>query len=61
MSEGMDRAAGPAAAHPDGRLPYEKPAVTWEQPLELQPSLMSGCQKLPGQGPDCDTTGPQNS
>lgn len=60
MSEGVDRAAEPMT-RPDGRLPYEKPAVTWEQPLELQPSLMSGCQKLPGQGPDCDTTGPQYS
>jgi hypothetical protein len=46
---------------PGGRLPYEKPAVTWEQPLEAQPSLMSGCQKTPGGGPDCTSVGPASS
>ena len=44
MREGEDRTAEPAAARPDGRLPYEKPAVAWEQPLEAQPGLMSGLQ-----------------
>jgi hypothetical protein len=61
MSEGRDRAAESAAARPDGRLPYEKPAVTWEQPLEAQPSLMSGCQKQPGGAPDCTAVGPISS
>jgi hypothetical protein len=61
MSEGKDRAAGEAAAIPDGRLPYEKPAVAWEQPLEAQPSLMAGCQKQPGGGPDCTAVGPVRS
>ena len=46
---------------PTGRQPYEKPAVTWEQPLESQPSLMSGCQKTPGGGPDCTAVGPTSS
>jgi len=49
------------AVSPDGRLPYEKPAVVWEQPLEAQPSLMSGCQKTPGGGPDCIAVGPVSS
>jgi hypothetical protein len=49
-----DDAAPGNGRHPEGRLPYEKPAVAWEQPLEAQPSLMSGCQKLPGQSIDCD-------
>ena len=44
-----------------GRLAYEKPSVTWEQPLETQPSLMSGCQKPPGGGPSCTATGPISS
>ena len=44
-----------------GRLPYEKPTVTWEQPLEAQPSLMSGCQKTPAQGIDCTAVGPVRS
>jgi hypothetical protein len=46
---------------PGGRQPYEKPAVTWEQPLEAQPSLMSACQKTPGGGPDCTAVGPTSS
>ncbi len=61
MSDGEDRAADAAATRPDGRLPYETPAVTWEQPLETHPSLMSGCQKLPAQSVDCGTGGPSNS
>jgi hypothetical protein len=55
MSEGRDPAAEPAASDCDSRLPYEKPAVTWEQPLEVQPSLMSGCEKQGGGGPVCST------
>ena len=61
MSEGEDRVAEPAAARPHGRLPYEKPAVSWEQPLEAQPSLMSGCQKQAAAGPDCTAVGPPSS
>lgn len=61
MSEGEDRAAEKAPTRPVGRLPYEKPAVSWEQPLEAQPSLMSGCQKQPAGGPDCTAVGPVRS
>lgn len=61
MSDGKDGAVEAVAAPPGGRLPYEKPAVAWEQPLEAQPSLMSGCQKQPGGGPDCTAVGPVSS
>jgi hypothetical protein len=61
MKEGKDHAAKSAPDRPGARLPYEKPAVTWEQPLEAQPSLMSGCQKQPGGGPDCTAVGPVSS
>ena len=60
MSEGKDPAAEPLAGGKDARLPYEKPAVTWEQPLEVQPSLMSGCEKQGGAMPVC-STGPASS
>jgi len=53
MSEGRDPSADAAAGRQGGRLPYEKPAVAWEQPLELQPSLMSGCEKQGGGDPQC--------
>jgi hypothetical protein len=51
-------AAPEAGRRPPERLPYEKPAVAWEQPLEAQPSLMSGCQKLPMQMGDCTAVQP---
>jgi hypothetical protein len=54
-------ATPPMALRPDERLPYEKPAVVWEQPLEAQPSLMSGCQKTPGGAADCIAVGPVSS
>jgi len=46
---------------PSSRLPYEKPTVSWEQPLEAQPGLMAGCQKLPGGDPSCTAVGPVSS
>jgi hypothetical protein len=61
MEEGGDRPSAPAAPSPDRRLPYEKPRVAWEQPLEAQPSLMSGCQKQPGGDPSCTAVGPVSS
>jgi hypothetical protein len=60
MKEGRN-GAEPAETRQDGRLPYVKPAVAWEQPLEAQPSLMSGCQKTPAGGPDCTSVGPVSS
>lgn len=61
MDEGRDRTAPTTGSRPDGRLPYEKPAVAWEQPLEVQPSLMSGCAKQSAQDAACNTTFPLGS
>jgi hypothetical protein len=61
MEHDRDRPAGPATAPPEGRLPYEKPSVAWEQPLEAQPSLMSGCQKVSAADASCNATGPLGS
>ncbi len=48
MKEDQDERVGAAT-----RLPYEKPTLTWEEPLASQPSLMAGCQKVGGEPPDC--------
>lgn len=61
MERDRDRPAGQATVHPDGRLPYEKPSVAWEQPLEAQPSLMSGCQKVSASDASCNSVGPLGS
>lgn len=61
MGEERDAAATGREGKPGGRLPYERPAVTWDQPLETQPGLMSGCQKLPGGDPSCTSVGPVSS
>jgi hypothetical protein len=58
MKRERDDAAPEAGRRPEERLPYAKPAVIWEQPLEAQPSLMSGCQKLPMQMGDCTAVSP---
>ena len=42
-------------AEPTRKLPYEKPTLTWEEPLATQPSLMAGCQKVGATPPDCFT------
>jgi hypothetical protein len=52
----------PKAAAPDppetaqAREPYEKPAVAWEEPLEVRPALMAGCGKVSFGQPGCDAT-----
>jgi hypothetical protein len=61
MDEGRDPTAPKAASRPDSRLPYEKPAVAWEQPLEVQPSLMSGCGKQSAAQETCNATFPFGS
>ena len=38
------------------RLPYQKPTIKWEQPLELRPELMAGCSKQSTSDPQCDMT-----
>ncbi|HUL76573.1 MAG TPA: hypothetical protein VL691_04850 [Vicinamibacteria bacterium] len=57
MNDDGTRTGEAAATRPDGRLPYEKPAVVWEQPLETQPSLMITCAKQPGAEGDCSAVG----
>jgi hypothetical protein len=61
MEGGGEKPAPEAETRPGGRLPYEKPAVAWEQPLESQPSLMSGCAKVAGTEGDCSAVGPPSS
>jgi hypothetical protein len=53
MEDAKDRAA-PDEPAPASRRPYEKPAVAWEEGLEVRPNLMAGCGKLPGESPACD-------
>jgi hypothetical protein len=60
MEQGKDTASDESSPDPS-RQPYEKPRVVWEQPLEAQPSLMAGCQKIPGGGSDCTAVGPVSS
>jgi hypothetical protein len=37
------------------RLPYERPTIAWEQPLQLRPELMAGCSKVNTMDPQCDS------
>lgn len=38
----------------EGKEPYEKPAVAWEEPLEVRPALMAACGKVTFGQPGCD-------
>jgi hypothetical protein len=40
---------------PGARLPYEKPTIAWEQPLQVRPELMAGCSKVSTMDPQCDS------
>jgi hypothetical protein len=45
----------PPAPAPGEKKPYEKPAIAWEEPLEVRPALMAGCIKLEGQQGACES------
>jgi hypothetical protein len=53
MSEPSQAPPSPAAAE-EGKKPYQKPAVAWEGPLEVQPALMASCAKMNLSTPGCD-------
>jgi len=54
MEEGKERAS-PEGQASGNRQPYEKPAVAWEEGLEVRPNLMAGCGKVPGESAACDS------
>jgi hypothetical protein len=37
------------------KQPYQKPAVSWEEPLEVRPALTANCLKISGSGEPCDS------
>lgn len=40
------------------RLPYEKPAIAWEEGLDTRPTLIAGCGKVEMSEASCLATGP---
>jgi hypothetical protein len=52
MSEPKDVAREPVAPK---RLPYEKPALTWEDDLGERPGLIAACNKAVPLSGTCDT------
>jgi hypothetical protein len=38
-----------------GRQRYEKPAVSWEESLEVRPALTTSCSKISGSGEPCNS------
>ena len=53
MSEPTPASSSSAAAE-EGKKPYEKPAVAWEEPLEVRPALMASCAKMGISQSGCD-------
>jgi len=52
MVEPDDAPVAPTEAR---RRPYEPPAVSWEQPFEIEANLASACGKIGGSGEPCDS------
>ena len=40
----------------EGRLPYERPTVSWDEEMQSRPSLMSACAKLEGMSDTCNAS-----
>ena len=55
MNEPSQGPPFPVVPAQDGRKPYEKPAIAWEEPLEVRPSLMIACGKIVLGQPGCDS------
>lgn len=55
MSEPNPAPASPAAQAEGAKKPYEKPAIAWEEPLEVRPALMAACGKVIFAQPGCDS------
>jgi hypothetical protein len=54
-----DRKAGEKEPRSEGlRLPYEKPAIAWEEGLDVRPTLMAACGKVEMSEASCLATGP---
>jgi len=54
MSEPSQASPSPLAPAEDAKKPYEKPAIAWEEPLEVRPALMAACGKIIFGQPGCD-------
>jgi hypothetical protein len=52
----MAEPEGPSTVGPDPRQPYEKPAVTWDEPLEDRPNLIAACAQRPGMSDECNAS-----
>jgi hypothetical protein len=48
--------AGPDREGP--RAPYEKPAIAWEEDMDVRPTLIAACGKVDLAEADCLATGP---
>jgi hypothetical protein len=56
MADPTDGAPAPEGPPREGaRAPYEKPAVTWEEPLGLRPGLAAACGKVTSSDLGCDS------
>ena len=44
----------PPARVQSERAPYEKPAIAWEESLDVRPGLMIACVKIAFTSAECD-------
>ncbi len=56
MTSGKPRSETQAATEAAGsKKPYETPAIAWTEETEIKANLASACDKVGGQGGQCDS------
>jgi hypothetical protein len=56
MTSGKPRSeAGSATEATSSKQPYESPAISWTEETEIKANLASACDKVGGQGGQCDS------
>ena len=55
MSDDRNEAGVRPGGEASGRLPYEKPALSWEDELGTRPGLIAACNKTAPLVGTCDT------
>ena len=55
MTSGKPRSETQSASEAGSKQPYESPAISWTEETEIKANLASACDKVGGQGGQCDS------
>jgi hypothetical protein len=55
MTSGKTSSESQSAAESATKRPYDSPAISWTEETEIKANLASACDKVGGQGGQCDS------